>query len=196
MPIKSVITTERLPIKMWLEENDIEDEALAQAKNAANLPFTFKHIAMMPDAHVGYGINIGGVVATTSDVIIPNCIGVDIGCGMCAIKTNITVDNLDTDILKSILGNMRERIPVGVGKNRSESLESLMPDFDIDKNGQPRNMPKNSIVEKEWSTTITPRLRTLRMTAWCASCRWGWQCLRRVQSECRLCPTPTSAGVC
>lgn len=157
MPIKSVITTERLPIKMWLEENDIEDEALAQAKNAANLPFTFKHIAMMPDAHVGYGINIGGVVATTSDVIIPNCIGVDIGCGMCAIKTNITVDNLDTDILKSILGNMRERIPVGVGKNRSESLESLMPDFDIDKNGQPRNMPKNSIVEKEWSTTITPR---------------------------------------
>jgi tRNA-splicing ligase RtcB (3'-phosphate/5'-hydroxy nucleic acid ligase) len=150
MPIKSVIATERIPIKMWLGENEIEEGALAQAKNAANLPFTFKHIAMMPDAHQGFGINIGGVVATTSNVVIPNCTGVDIGCGMCAIRTNLTVDDLDTDTLKSILGEMRERIPVGVGSNRKESLEDLMPDFEVDENGNPRNMPENSVVKREW----------------------------------------------
>ena len=52
-----VISTEKLPIKMWLE--DIEDGALEQAKNLANLPFVFKHIALMPDCHQGYGMPIG-----------------------------------------------------------------------------------------------------------------------------------------
>jgi len=72
-----VITTENKPIKMWL--NEIEDGALVQAENLANLPFTFKHIAIMPDSHLGYGMPIGGVVATKG-VIIPNAVGVDIGC--------------------------------------------------------------------------------------------------------------------
>ncbi len=71
-----VVATEKIPIKMWLK--DIEDEALAQAKNLANLPFAFKHIAIMPDSHVGYGMPIGGVLATKG-VIIPNAVGVDIG---------------------------------------------------------------------------------------------------------------------
>jgi tRNA-splicing ligase RtcB len=57
-----VVTSEKLPIKMWL--TDIEDEALGQAKNLANLPFAFRHIAIMPDAHTGYGVPIGGVFAT------------------------------------------------------------------------------------------------------------------------------------
>ena len=92
-----VITTERIPIKMWLE--NIEDGALSQAKDIANLPFTFKHIAIMPDSHQGYGMPIGGVMATKG-VIVPNAVGKDIGCGMMAIKTNL--HEITTDELKKV----------------------------------------------------------------------------------------------
>lgn len=54
--MKKVISTEAKPIKMWLD--DLEETALAQAKNLANLPFTFKHVALMPDCHAGYGLTI------------------------------------------------------------------------------------------------------------------------------------------
>ena len=79
--MKQVISTENRPIKMWLDE--IDENALMQAKNMANLPFVHKHVALMPDAHMGYGMPIGGVLATKG-VIIPNAVGVDIGCGMMA----------------------------------------------------------------------------------------------------------------
>ena len=72
--MERVISTEKKPIKLWL--NDIEDGALAQAKNLANLPFIFKHIEIMPDAHQGYGMPIGGVMAT-QEVVVPNAVGVN-----------------------------------------------------------------------------------------------------------------------
>lgn len=75
--MKKVISTERVPIKLWLD--NIEEEALQQAKNLANLPFTFKWVAIMPDSHSGYGMPIGGVLATNG-VVVPNAVGVDIGC--------------------------------------------------------------------------------------------------------------------
>lgn len=103
-----VITTEKIPIKLWLE--NIEDGALAQAKNLANLPFAFKWIAIMPDLHQGYGMPIGGVLATNS-VIVPNAVGVDIGCGIVAVRTSLK--DLDTETLKKIMGKTREAIPVG-----------------------------------------------------------------------------------
>ncbi len=73
--MKQVISSERLPIKMWLD--DIEEGALEQAKHLANLPFAFKHVAVMPDSHQGFGMPIGGVLASHG-VIIPNAVGVDI----------------------------------------------------------------------------------------------------------------------
>jgi tRNA-splicing ligase RtcB len=103
-----VIDTEKLPIKLWLE--DIEDGALAQAKNLANHPFTFKWVAIMPDSHQGYGMPIGGVLAT-QEVILPNAVGVDIGCGMSASKTSLT--DIDTDTIKLIMGEIRKVVPVG-----------------------------------------------------------------------------------
>lgn len=72
-----VTNTEKLPIKMWLE--DVEDSALEQIMNLANLPFAYKHIAIMPDCHKGYGMPVGGVMATNG-VVIPNAVGTDIGC--------------------------------------------------------------------------------------------------------------------
>lgn len=116
------IETEKVPIKMWLEE--IEDGAVAQLKNLANLPFAFSHIAVMPDSHQGYGMPIGGVLAT-KDVIIPNAVGVDIGCGMCAIKTSLT--EIDTETLKNIMGEIRKAVPVGFNHQKEEQDITLMP---------------------------------------------------------------------
>ncbi|PIE31201.1 RNA-splicing ligase RtcB, partial [candidate division KSB3 bacterium] len=127
--MKKVLGTEKKPIKMWLD--DIDDNALAQARNLANLPFTFKHVAIMPDAHCGYGMPIGGVLATKG-AVIPNAVGVDIGCGMCAVKTSLT--ELSKDQLKKIMGSPNEKrgirglVPVGFKHHNQAQDKSLMPD--------------------------------------------------------------------
>lgn len=118
-----IITTEKVPIKMWLDE--IEEGALEQAKNVANLPSVQGHVAVMPDAHQGYGMPIGTVVAT-KDIIIPNAVGVDIGCGMCAVKTSLT--EIDTKTLKIIMSEIRKVIPLGFNHHKEPQDESLMPD--------------------------------------------------------------------
>ena len=79
--MEKVISNGTVPLKLWLDP--IEEGALEQAKHLTELPFTFSHVAIMPDAHQGYGMPIGGVLAL-KDTIIPNAVGVDIGCGMCA----------------------------------------------------------------------------------------------------------------
>jgi len=121
--MKNVISTEKIPIKMWLD--DIEPKAMEQAKNLANLPFAFKHIAIMPDSHEGYGMPIGSVLATKG-VVIPNAVGVDIGCGMCAIQTNIK--DIEKENLKKILGHIRQSIPVGFDWHSESQDSALMPD--------------------------------------------------------------------
>lgn len=134
-----VITTESRPIKLWLD--NIEDGALAQAKNLANLPFVFKHVAIMPDAHQGYGMPIGGVMATR-DVIVPNAVGVDIGCGICAMKTSLT--EIETHDLKTIMGLIRKSVPVGFKHQRVKQDERFMPEM----------VHHNGIVEREYGSAL------------------------------------------
>jgi tRNA-splicing ligase RtcB len=141
--MKQVICSERLPIKMWL--NDIEPEALQQAKNLANLPFAFKHIAIMPDSHSGYGMPIGGVLATKG-VIVPNAVGVDIGCGMLAIKTGIK--DIEKGELESIVAKIKDEIPVGY-KHRSKVDLDLMPNSPLEHSAFPL------IVEQEFESART-----------------------------------------
>jgi len=121
--MKQVISTEKLPIKLWLD--DMETGALTQAKNLANLPFAFSHVPIMPDSHQGYGMPIGSILATKG-VVIPNAVGVDIGCGMCAIQTDIK--DIDQDNLKKILGTIRKTIPVGFNWHEEKQEESLLPE--------------------------------------------------------------------
>lgn len=136
--MKNVISTEKLPIKIWA--TDLEEGALDQAKNLANLPFAFKHVALMPDAHQGYGMPIGGVLATKG-VVIPNAVGVDVGCGMCALKTSL--QEIDTDRLKSIMGKIRSSVPVGFNKHNEKQ------------NGMPDNLPAfDGIVLREYNKAI------------------------------------------
>ncbi len=116
------ITTEKKPIKLWL--SDIEEGTLNQAKNLANFPYTFKHVAIMPDAHLGYGMPIGGVLATEG-VIIPNAVGVDIGCGMCAVQTSCA--DINPEVLKNIMAHIRGEIPVGFKHHKHAQNDRLMP---------------------------------------------------------------------
>jgi tRNA-splicing ligase RtcB len=108
-----VITSEKIPIKLWLEE--IEETALKQAKNLANLPHAYSWVAVMPDAHPGYGMPIGGVLATEG-IIVPNAVGVDIGCGLRAVKTSLT--QIDQATLKAIMSEIGKTVPVGFRHHR------------------------------------------------------------------------------
>lgn len=116
------IKGEPLPIKLWL--NDIEAGALEQARNLARLPFAFRHIALMPDCHQGFGMPIGGVLATR-EVIIPNAVGVDIGCGMCAVQTSL--QEVDEKTLRSIMSGIRGLIPLGFKHHAKPQDERRMP---------------------------------------------------------------------
>ncbi|MCG8572479.1 MAG: RtcB family protein [Spirochaetes bacterium] len=103
----------KLPIKSWCE--NVEDGALQQAINLANHPVLYQHVALMPDCHIGYGMPIGGVIAT-EQAVIPNAVGVDIGCGMGAIETNLKQENLkDKELIRKIINALKSRIPVGEG---------------------------------------------------------------------------------
>lgn len=86
MPIKQIIKSSRVPVKMWT--NDVDEGSIRQLKNVADLPFVFHHVAAMPDVHVGMGATIGSVIATKG-AVIPAAVGVDIGCGMAAVKLNL-----------------------------------------------------------------------------------------------------------
>lgn len=103
-----LILTERLPIKLWIDV--IDEGALAQARNLANLPFAYKWIAIMPDCHEGYGMPIGGVLAADG-MIVPNAVGVDIGCGMLAARTSL--HTLEKAALQQIRNRIKQDVPLG-----------------------------------------------------------------------------------
>lgn len=109
------------------------------------MPFAFHHTVLCPDGHQGYGAPIGGVLAT-ENVIVPNFVGLDIGCGMCAVKTSLA--ELDTETLKKIMGKIREVIPVGFEHNKEKQDESLMPNDGIHPIG---SMP---IKEQEYNSAL------------------------------------------
>ncbi len=133
--MKRTINTEKIPIKLWTER--IEPGALKQAKDIANLHFAFHHVAVMADCHEGFGMPIGGVLATRG-VVIPNAVGVDIGCGMCAVKTSLK--EISRNKLKNIAEQINRIIPTGFRHHKHPRDASLMP-------GTKGKMP---VVEREY----------------------------------------------
>jgi tRNA-splicing ligase RtcB (3'-phosphate/5'-hydroxy nucleic acid ligase) len=111
------IINEKKPIKIWT--NDIEAEALAQVKNIAQLPFIHKHIAVMPDVHAGKGSTIGTVIATKG-AILPAAVGVDLGCGMLAIKLGFNIDVI-ADKLSILRHEIERSVPVGFAVHNNVS---------------------------------------------------------------------------
>lgn len=124
--MRSVITTEKIPIKLWLD--DMEPGALEQARNLANHPLLCGHVAIMPDAHQGFGMPIGGVM-TTREAVIPNAVGVDIGCGMCAVRTSLPT--LSLEHLKRVLTEIRRTIPLGFAHHKKKQDARLMPGMEV-----------------------------------------------------------------
>jgi len=112
----------RVPVFSWCPE--IEENAMKQVDNLAQLPFVFNRVAIMSDCHSGFGMPIGGVLAT-KDVIIPSAVGSDIACGVCAVKTSLT--DIDKETLKKILGEIRKQIPVGFAHHKEAQDMNLMP---------------------------------------------------------------------
>ena len=119
------------PVKIWART--VDPSAYKQIMNLSTLPFVFHHLAFMPDVHAGVGMTIGGVLATKG-AVIPNAVGVDIGCGMCAVKTSIRVDDLSAELLrKGFMRGIRKQIPVGMDHQKTAQDEALMPQgYDID----------------------------------------------------------------
>lgn len=116
------ITTEQIPVKLWIK--DIEEGALQQALDLANLRISYSHIAIMPDSHQGYGMPIGGILAT-EDAVVPNAVGVDIGCGMCSLRTSLT--DISLKDLKNIMSQIRKSTPVGFKHHSTKQDDKWMP---------------------------------------------------------------------
>ena len=108
-----------VPVKSWCE--NCEEGAVKQAENLAKHPVVFGHVALMPDAHQGYGMPIGGVIAT-DNAVIPAAVGVDIGCGMVATETDIPAERFgDMSFRRAFQEKLKERIPVGEGVSHRET---------------------------------------------------------------------------
>ena len=99
----------------------IESEALKQIENTASMPFIFKHVAVMPDCHYGKGATVGTVLATKG-AIIPAAVGVDIGCGMIAVKTPLTRDDIADPA--AVRSGIERRIPMSAGHNNRSLSDS------------------------------------------------------------------------
>jgi len=116
---------EGVPVKSWA--TDVDENVITQMSQLAEMPFIHKHISLMPDAHLGKGCSVGSVVPTLK-AIIPASVGVDIGCGMLAVTTNLSSKDLPENL--DIFRHSIERdVPLGPGGQRKTAR---MPEFYID----------------------------------------------------------------
>lgn len=122
----------RFPIKIWVNDKDaIEESCMEQAEHLANLPFIHKWVCLMPDTHTGKGMPIGGVIATKG-VIIPNAVGVDIGCGMNFIDTNIKLEDVkdvmtgNGSVVQAIVGGFMRNIPVNTVRHKTPQKSEVL----------------------------------------------------------------------
>ncbi len=114
------------PVKIWT--SNVEETAMRQIENLTTLPFLHHHLAIMPDVHAGMGMPIGGVLACDG-AVIPNAVGVDIGCGMCAVKTNWKASEIPQEVLrKEIMRGIRQRIPLGMDHHEEAQDASFLPE--------------------------------------------------------------------
>jgi tRNA-splicing ligase RtcB len=129
-----------VPIKMWTKGVPVEDDAKKQLANTARLPIVFKHIAAMPDVHLGIGATVGSVVSTFK-AIIPAAVGVDIGCGMMACKTTLRAEDLP-DNLGPLRAAIEKAVPHGMTPFRQRGRDK----------GSWENPP--NLVDQAWATLV------------------------------------------
>ena len=118
MPVEVVIGNVPVPVYIWTR--NIDDNSMEQLSDLAHLPFVKPHIAVMPDVHYGLGSTIGSVIPTV-DAVIPASVGVDIGCGMSAVRTRLTGDQLRAADLPDIRARIEAKVPVGFNWHKENS---------------------------------------------------------------------------
>ena len=116
MPIALQFDGGRVPVKAWTD--DIESSALGQLRNVASLPIVHGHVAAMPDVHAGIGAAVGAVIPTRA-AVIPAAVGVDIGCGMNAVRLSLTAERLP-DSLSRARHAIEKAVPVGFEMHKSD----------------------------------------------------------------------------
>jgi hypothetical protein len=121
-----IIESSGAPIKAWTRGVPIEDAALKQLRNVASLPFIHRHLAVMPDVHWGMGATVGSVIPTVG-AIIPAAVGVDIGCGMMAVRTSIRAEHLP-DNLHAVRSAIEAAVPHGRTDNGGRNDVGAWPD--------------------------------------------------------------------
>lgn len=123
----------KVPVKVWLEsEAQVEESCLMQAVHLAKLPFIRNWVSLMPDTHTGKGMPIGGVIAA-KDAVIPNAVGVDIGCGMIFAPMNVRLEQVQDivtgngSLIQLMIGDILRNVPVGFNRHKkpqeSETLD-------------------------------------------------------------------------
>lgn len=115
-----VLNDSKLPVKAWVEGVAFDENTKQQLLNLADMPFIHKWVAAMPDTHLGKGAAIGSVIATDK-AIIPAAVGVDLGCGMKAVKTPLNAKDLPDD-LGALRSDIEAAIPVGFGKREQQNI--------------------------------------------------------------------------
>ncbi|MEI4273364.1 RtcB family protein [Klenkia sp. LSe6-5] len=125
----------------------LEDTTREQAQRTATMPFVFPHVALMPDAHLGLGATVGSVIPTDG-AIIPAAVGVDIGCGMAAVRTQFTADDLAGRELSPLHAQISRSVPLSAGGRNQKTRASAEPRI-----AELRAMPgieQADVVAKHW----------------------------------------------
>ncbi|TXU75589.1 RtcB family protein [Klebsiella oxytoca] len=146
-----LMATQNAPVKMWTKGVPVEDEARQQLINTAKMPFIFNHVAVMPDVHLGKGSTIGSVIPTLG-AIIPAAVGVDIGCGMNALRTSLTAADLP-DNLAELRSAIEAAVPHGrtTGRGRRDAGSWENPPANVDAHWSTLH------AEFQWLTSKYPR---------------------------------------
>lgn len=119
----SVIKGKNVDVHLWAPVHEVESSALDQLKNVAALPWVFHHVAAMADAHYGIGATVGSVIAM-KNAVAPAAVGVDLGCGMLAAKTNLDADKVARKI-KQIRSAIEEAVPVGFAAHEEPAIDRV-----------------------------------------------------------------------
>lgn len=151
MPVRQLIEGGRVPVKIFTD--DLEPHARAQLANVARLPIVFGHVAAMPDVHAGIGATVGAVIPTRR-AIIPAAVGVDIGCGMNAVRLSLTAEQLP-DSLARVRAAIERAVPVGFDEHgesasRRDACAHLARRLDSIVHKHPKIAKMQRDHEKKW----------------------------------------------
>ena len=136
----------------WVPPEQIEEQALDQIRNISRMPFVFRHVAVMPDCHFGMGATVGSCIPT-KDAIIPAAVGVDIGCGMIAVKTSLNRTDMPED-LSDLRVAIESRIPLSAGRYNGRVRKTARPRVELLEEKAGDRLPFYDKLSKNWRRQV------------------------------------------